>query len=101
MKKFSFLAIVAIAAIMISSCTTGTPKANLKNDVDTMSYAIGMAQTQGLKDYLVMQHDLNKPVSEQVYDVYSVQETLGMKVPFDDMVQKIKDDIIQSIQMGR
>ena len=53
MKKFSFLAIVAIAVIMISSCTTGTPKANLKNDVDTMSYAIGMAQTQGLKEYLV------------------------------------------------
>ncbi|MBR5351376.1 MAG: FKBP-type peptidyl-prolyl cis-trans isomerase [Prevotella sp.] len=53
MKKFSFLAVVAIAAIMVSSCTTGTPKANLKNDVDTMSYAIGMAQTQGLKDYLV------------------------------------------------
>ena len=50
MKKFSFLAIVAIAVVMISSCTTGTPKANLKNDVDTMSYAIGMAQTQGLKE---------------------------------------------------
>ncbi len=53
MKKFSFLAIVAIAAVMVSSCTPGTPKANLKNDVDTMSYAIGMAQTQGLKEYLV------------------------------------------------
>ena len=53
MKKFTFAAIAAVAAIMISSCGNGTPKANLKSDVDTVSYAIGMAQTQGLKDYLV------------------------------------------------
>ena len=53
MKKFTFAAIAAVAAIMISSCGNGTPKANLKSDIDTVSYAIGMAQTQGLKDYLV------------------------------------------------
>ena len=41
MKKFSFLAIAAIVALMVS-CQSGTPKANLKNDVDTLSYAIGM-----------------------------------------------------------
>ena len=53
MKKFTFAAIAAVAAIMIMSCGNGTPKANLKSDIDTMSYAIGMAQTQGLKEYLV------------------------------------------------
>ena len=53
MKKFTFAAIAAVAAIMISSCGNSTPRASLKNDVDTMSYAIGMAQTQGLKEYLV------------------------------------------------
>ena len=53
MKKFTFAAIAAVAAIMISSCGNGTPKANLKSDIDTVSYAIGMAQTQGLKEYLV------------------------------------------------
>ena len=57
MKKFSFLAAVALAAIM-GSCTNGTPKANLKDDVDTLSYAIGLAQTQGLKDYLTMRMDV-------------------------------------------
>ena len=51
MKKFSFIAAAVLAAIM-GSCT-GTPTANLKDDVDTLSYAIGLAQTQGLKDYLV------------------------------------------------
>ena len=58
MKKFSFLAAVAAAAIM-GSCTNGTPKANLKDDVDTLSYAIGLAQTQGLKDYLTMRMDVD------------------------------------------
>ena len=38
---------------MMWSCGNGTPKASLRSDVDTVSYAIGMAQTQGLKDYLV------------------------------------------------
>ena len=53
MKKFTFAAIAAVAAVMMWSCGNGTPSANLKSDVDTVSYAIGMAQTQGLKDYLV------------------------------------------------
>lgn len=53
MKKLTFVAAMAIAAVIITSCGNGTPKANLKSDVDTLSYAIGMAQTQGLKDYLV------------------------------------------------
>ena len=53
MKKFTFAAIAAVAAVRMWSCGNGTPKANLKSDVDTVSYAIGMAQTQGLKDYLV------------------------------------------------
>ena len=44
---------MAIVAASFSACGNGTPKANLKNDVDTMSYAIGMSQTQGLKEYLV------------------------------------------------
>jgi len=38
---------------MMFACGNGTPKASLKSDIDTVSYAIGMAQTQGLKEYLV------------------------------------------------
>lgn len=53
MKKFSFAALAAISAVMMLACGNGTPKASLKSDIDTVSYAIGMAQTQGLKDYLV------------------------------------------------
>ena len=53
MKKITFAAIAAVAAVMIASCGNNTPRASLKTEVDTLSYAIGMAQTQGLKDYLV------------------------------------------------
>ena len=53
MKKLTIVAIMAIAAGIFASCGNGTPKANLKNDIDTMSYAIGQAQSQGLKEYLV------------------------------------------------
>ena len=55
MKKFSIVAVLAIAAAsFVTSCgNSGSGTPNLKNDVDTLSYAIGMAQTQGLKQYLV------------------------------------------------
>jgi len=53
MKKITFAAIAAVAAVMIASCSSNTPRASLKTEVDTLSYAIGMAQTQGLKEYLV------------------------------------------------
>ena len=54
MKKFTFVAAMAIAAAsIVASCGNSTSsKPNLKNDVDTLSYAMGMAQTQGLKQYL-------------------------------------------------
>ncbi|MFC2767078.1 MAG: FKBP-type peptidyl-prolyl cis-trans isomerase N-terminal domain-containing protein, partial [Prevotella sp.] len=53
MKKLTFVAAMAIAAATFTSCGNSTPKADLKTDVDTLSYAMGMVQSQGLKDYLV------------------------------------------------
>lgn len=43
----------AMAALVMVSCGNGTPKANMQDDIDSLSYAMGMAQTQGLKEYLV------------------------------------------------
>lgn len=53
MKKFSIVAVLAIMAVAFTGCGNSAPKANLKNDVDTLTYAMGMLQSQGLKDYLV------------------------------------------------
>ncbi len=54
MKKITLAALVAVAAATFTACGNSTPKADLKNDIDSVSYAIGMAQTQGLKTYLAM-----------------------------------------------
>ena len=53
MKKLTFVAAMAIAAATFTSCGNGTPTANLKSDIDSMSYAMGVSQTQGLKEFLV------------------------------------------------
>ena len=52
MKKFSILMTVAAAA-GLASCSMQGPQAKLKTDVDSLSYSIGMVQTQGLQNYLV------------------------------------------------
>lgn len=51
MKKLSFFFAVAVAAV-IASCGNGTPKADLKSDIDTLSYVRGLTMTQGLHQYL-------------------------------------------------
>ena len=58
MKKVSiFMAIAAAASL--ASCTAQAPKANLKTDIDSLSYSIGMAPTQGLKCYLTGRLDVD------------------------------------------
>ena len=58
MKKITTLA--AISAVAgLASCTAQAPKANLKTELDSLSYSIGMAQTQGLKGYLVGRMDVD------------------------------------------
>lgn len=59
MKKLTFAASIAVAAVVLSSCGNSTPKANLKSDIDTLSYAVGMSQTQGLKEFLVGRMDID------------------------------------------
>ena len=59
MKKTSIFMAVAAVAVSMASCTAQAPKANLKSDVDSLSYSIGMAQTNGLKNYLVGRLDVD------------------------------------------
>ena len=58
MKKVSIFVAIAAAA-SLASCTAQAPKANLKTDIDSLSYSIGMAQTQGLKGYLTGRLDVD------------------------------------------
>ena len=52
MKKIFSMALVAIAAATMVSCGNSTPKANLKSNVDSLSYAYGLQYTQGFSQYL-------------------------------------------------
>ena len=67
MKKLTFVAVMAIAAAAFTSCGHSTPKANLRTDVDTMSYAMGMAQTQGLKEFLVGRMGVDTTYMDQFF----------------------------------
>lgn len=53
MKKLLTMAFAAIVALGFTACGNSTPKADLNDDLDTLSYAIGMAQSNGLSQYLV------------------------------------------------
>jgi FKBP-type peptidyl-prolyl cis-trans isomerase FklB len=58
MKKLSFistLSVVVSIVLSLFSCTAQTPKANLKTDIDSLSYAFGVANTQGIDQYLLSQ----------------------------------------------
>ena len=60
MKNFTFAAIALFAALAASfSSCDNRPKADLKNDIDTVAYTIGMSQSRGLKEYLANQNGID------------------------------------------
>mgnify|MGYP002623480521 CR=1 FL=1 len=51
MKKLTFVAAMAIAASACVSCGPGTPKASLRTDVDSLSYALGVQIADEFNQY--------------------------------------------------
>lgn len=92
MKKISLIA-AAVAAIVMASCGNGTPKANLKTDVDTLCYAIGMTQSQGLKEYLVQQMGVDT--------AYIDEFVKGMNAAINAGEDKKKTAYLAGIQIGQ
>ena len=60
MKKTVFTVAMAFAAGLFVSCTTA-PKVSVKeaSKADSLAYVVGVAQTQDIKDYLVMRMDVD------------------------------------------
>jgi len=55
MKKLMSFAVFCLTAVIIVSlfsCSAQAPKANLKTDIDSLSYAYGITLTQGLEQYI-------------------------------------------------
>ena len=50
MKKIVLCAAI-VAAAGCASCTSQAPKANMKSDIDSLSYMMGVSNTNGLKDF--------------------------------------------------
>ena len=109
MKKTSII-LSALVAGMMAACTSGTPKANLTSDIDTLSYAIGMAQSQGLKDYLSMRMSVDtaymdafikgfnesaKSGEDKKQNAYYAGLQIGQQVS-QQMVKSINDDLFGS-----
>ena len=54
MKTVKFMMALAAAATL-ASCGGQAPKANLQNDIDSLSYAIGMVRTEGIDQFFMQQ----------------------------------------------
>ena len=52
MKKLTIVAAMAIVAAVMTSCGNKAPKAELNDEIDTLSYAFGIEQSQGVRNYL-------------------------------------------------
>ena len=64
MKKQSILSLVALVAIFVlSSCTKyEAKKADLKSQNDSLNYALGLANGDGIKNYYMKTDSSNKPI---------------------------------------
>jgi FKBP-type peptidyl-prolyl cis-trans isomerase FklB len=54
MKKMTLMAAV-VATAGLASCTAQAPKANLKSEIDSLSYMMGVSNTRGLDMYITQQ----------------------------------------------
>ena len=93
MKKLFIVAATAIAAASFTACGNSIPSANLKSDVDSVSYAIGMAQSQGLKDYLVQRLGVDTAYMDQFFK--------GLKEGIEAGDNKAKAAYFSGIQIGQ
>ncbi len=92
MKKLTFAAVAAVASAMFVSCGNSTPKANLKSDIDTVSYAFGVVQGQGLKDYITRGMGIDSTNIDEFVKGFNVGVNSG-----DD---KEKEAYYIGVQMG-
>lgn len=105
MKKTIFSVAVALTAGLIASCGTSAPQASLEgaNKVDSLSYAIGMAQTQGLKDYLVARMDMDTTYMSQfvegVIEAVDADEKKNAYYSGTQIGQQVVNQIIPGVTM--
>jgi FKBP-type peptidyl-prolyl cis-trans isomerase FklB len=96
MKKLSIIAMICVSMIFIVSCTTKNhkaPKAELSNDIDSLSYAIGVSQTGRLIPYLAQMNIDSTHIQDFLKGFYE-----GIDVQSDDAKQNA---YIMGLQIGQ
>ena len=91
MKKFGIFAAI-VAAFGLASCTNQAPKAVLNNEIDSLSYMMGISNTQGLDQYLTMQMGVDTTYMADF--IKGVKEGVGMSTAKDAAY-------IAGLQIGR
>ena len=92
MKKMMMMAAVALTAIAFTACNGGG-KATLKTDVDSMAYDLGVAQAQGLKQYMTMQLGVDS--------AYLDEFIKGMKEGAVNKANPKKDAYMRGLEVGK
>ncbi|MBO5182272.1 MAG: FKBP-type peptidyl-prolyl cis-trans isomerase [Paraprevotella sp.] len=105
MKKTVLFA--AAAAMVMSACNSSSYKADLKNEVDTLSYALGVSYTDGLKEYLQMREGVDSTMMDEFFkglndgvnagddkkkQAYQVGYGIGQRIS-QQMVKGINNDL--------
>lgn len=76
MKKI--FAFAAAATVVLCACSNGgVPKGNPKSDLDTLSYELGVANSQGVKMYLAMQLGVDTAYMDEFYKGFAAAAQAG------------------------
>ena len=79
MKKILFIAAAAIVAF--SACNNGgIPKGSPKTDLDTLSYELGVANSQGVKMYIANQLGVDTAYMDEFYKGFAAAAQAGCTV---------------------
>ena len=101
MKKIVLFAAI-VAAAGLASCTAQAPKANLKSDIDSLSYMMGISNTQGLQDFAAQRMgvdsanwaDFVKGVEDGIHQISKKEKAYvaGLQIG-----QQVGSDMIENI----
>ena len=91
MKKIAFLA--AVAAVALYSCGGSEVKPEFKDEVDSLAYELGVAQSEGLKQYMSMQLGVDSTQMDEFIK--------GMKEGALNESDAKKDAFYKGIEVGK
>jgi len=92
MKKIVMMAAVVSAAMSFTACSN-SGKADLKEGVDSITYDLGVAQSQGLKQYMSMQLGVDS--------TYLDEFIKGMKEGAVNEADPKKDAYMKGLEVGQ